>query len=160
MDRCNKKQACVTCAIFLFVILGCVFSILYLLINANQTKTVKPNKPTIVKPEPKPDVKPPCPCQVPCPKPKVPSSTRPKPNCCGPVKVLAFTSEWCGPCKEAKKKISSLVNNNINVQYVDIDKNPSMARKYTISLVPTFIFNKNGKEIKTNSVDDILMLSK
>ena len=58
------------------------------------------------------------------------------------VKVLAFTATWCGPCQRAHPILEEIKGLGFDVEFVDIDQNPEMAKHYGVQSIPTiFIFN-------------------
>jgi thiol-disulfide isomerase/thioredoxin len=123
--------------------------------NQDKQKVVKPSINVVT-----PAVAP-VPCPGPC-KPKLPepaAPVAPKPPCCGSVKVLAFTATWCGPCKAAKPSIAKAQERGLDIQVVDIDASPSLASKYNITSVPTFLVFQDGKESRTHDVSDISRLA-
>ena len=61
--------------------------------------------------------------------------------------LLYFTATWCGPCKKFRPLMENL-STQINVQFVDIDSNPTMARKYGVRNIPTTILVKDGIEVE------------
>lgn len=64
------------------------------------------------------------------------------------VRLIKFSAEWCGPCKEYKPVIDKVVKDlNLNMQEVDIDKNPSLANKFAIEGVPTTVFLDGDREV-------------
>lgn len=68
------------------------------------------------------------------------------------LKIIYFTAEWCGPCKQLKpimEEISS-ENNQIEIGRIDVDQLPDLTEKFAIMSVPTLIFIKNGKQILKN----------
>ena len=67
--------------------------------------------------------------------------------------VIDFFATWCGPCQMLSPIISEIskeYSNNIKVCKVNIDENQDLALKYNIMSVPTLIFLKNGKVVKTS----------
>ncbi|MEO5944199.1 MAG: thioredoxin [Ferruginibacter sp.] len=68
--------------------------------------------------------------------------------------IVDFFAEWCGPCKMMPpilKDLKSKVGDNAIILKMDIDKNPTYARKYNVQAVPTLIVFKEGKITWRNS---------
>jgi thioredoxin len=68
--------------------------------------------------------------------------------------VLDFYTTWCGPCKTMKPIIAELAQENPGVNFITIDaeKILSIAKRYTITGYPTFIFlNATGKQVTSFS---------
>jgi thiol-disulfide isomerase/thioredoxin len=63
--------------------------------------------------------------------------------------ILYFGAEWCPPCKAMKKMMKDTeVKKELqkfDLQMIDIDKNPAMAKKYNIKSIPTTIFPSKNK---------------
>ncbi len=61
--------------------------------------------------------------------------------------LIDFSAEWCQPCKmmgpildDVKKQLGR----SVRIIKIDIDKNPSIARKHQIQSVPTLMIMKRG----------------
>lgn len=66
--------------------------------------------------------------------------------------LIDFFATWCGPCKMLSPIISEIANeysNSVKVCKVNIDENQDLAIKYNISSVPTLIFLKDGRILKS-----------
>lgn len=64
-----------------------------------------------------------------------------------PGEVLFFNASWCGPCRQMKPIVGQLRRQGYRLRDIDVDKNRSLAQKYGISGIPTFVFIKNGAEV-------------
>ena len=66
--------------------------------------------------------------------------------------LIDFFATWCGPCKMLSPIISEIANeysNSIKVCKVNVDENQELAIQYNIVSIPTLMFFKNGKLLKT-----------
>lgn len=64
--------------------------------------------------------------------------------------IVDFWAAWCPPCKilgPIIEEISDDYDGKVIVCKVDVDKNQSLAQKYSIRSIPTVLFIKGG-EIK------------
>lgn len=68
------------------------------------------------------------------------------------VAFVDFYATWCGPCK-----MMSPIVDELSADYegkavfgkCDIDENMSIAQKYGVMSIPTFIIFKNGEPVQT-----------
>lgn len=65
-------------------------------------------------------------------------------------KLLELGSKTCIPCKTMAPIIDNLrktYRDTLNVQFIDVYENKSVAEKYSVDIIPTQIFfDKSGKE--------------
>jgi thioredoxin 1 len=65
------------------------------------------------------------------------------------MSIMYFSAAWCGPCKMFKpivQKVSQDVGTYVN--YVDVDQNPDLVKKHSISSVPTIVItDSNGNQV-------------
>lgn len=60
--------------------------------------------------------------------------------------LLDFTATWCGPCQQMSPIISQLQRQGYPVRKVDVDKERSLAERFNVTSMPTFILVVDGKE--------------
>lgn len=68
--------------------------------------------------------------------------------------LIDFFAEWCGPCvamKPVLEKLESEMKDSLSVKRVDVDQNEQMAAQYGVMGIPTFVIQKDGKEIARKS---------
>jgi len=66
------------------------------------------------------------------------------------LKVIKFSGEWCGPCKQLApifEQVKSTVD-GVSFQDVDVDVNSALAIQYKVRGVPTIIIEKDGHEVQ------------
>ena len=69
----------------------------------------------------------------------------------GPVAMVDFWAEWCGPCKMLSPAIEELAaqyEGRALVAKVNVDEEPDLARRFGIMSIPTVVFLKDGQEVE------------
>ncbi|KAJ6730633.1 THIOREDOXIN Y1 CHLOROPLASTIC [Salix viminalis] len=62
--------------------------------------------------------------------------------------LVDFYATWCGPCQfmaPILNEVSAVLEDTVQVVKIDTEKYPSIADKYRIEALPTFIIFKDGK---------------
>ena len=66
------------------------------------------------------------------------------------VKLLDFWAPWCGPChvmapvlEEIKKELAG----KVELEEINVDENPQKASEYGVMSIPTYVIEKDGKEV-------------
>jgi thioredoxin 1 len=57
-----------------------------------------------------------------------------------------FWATWCPPCKQMNPIIEDLMSEGYNVEKIDVDEKPEIQEKYGVMSIPTYVFEKDGKE--------------
>jgi len=69
-----------------------------------------------------------------------------------PIPVLVdFWGSWCIPSQmmmPVLDKLSEELDGKVKIRKLNVDQNPNMSDKYKILGCPTFVFFKEGKEVK------------
>ena len=68
----------------------------------------------------------------------------------GKLIIIDCFAKWCGPCKAIAPYVDQLegfYGNSILVGKVDVDECDIFTNKYNITLMPTFLFFKDGIEL-------------
>ena len=66
--------------------------------------------------------------------------------------LVDFYADWCGPCKMMGPIVSKLAQNfegKVKVGKINIDDEMSLAQKYRVMSIPTFIIFKKGEAVAT-----------
>lgn len=64
------------------------------------------------------------------------------------MKLVKFSADWCANCKLLTKLMDGM-DIPIEVQQVDVDKEPEIAQQYGIRGVPTLLLvDDEGKELR------------
>lgn len=76
-------------------------------------------------------------------------------------KVIVFTASWCVPCRAAKPILVRIEAAGVEVQVVDIDANPELARKYGVTSVPTYFVYVCGRKVaRTQDINVVVSLTR
>lgn len=64
--------------------------------------------------------------------------------------VIDFFATWCGPCKRIAPTFEKLASSLSSIVFlkVDVDESPQLVNEFDISSMPTFVFLKDGREVK------------
>jgi len=62
-------------------------------------------------------------------------------------KIYKFSATWCGPCKMLSKTLAT-IESPIEIEEIDIDKNPELTTQYKIRGVPTLVLIEDDLEVK------------
>ncbi len=66
------------------------------------------------------------------------------------VKVLDFWAEWCPPCKVMAPTVQELekeLAGKVEFVKVNVDEQGELTQKYGIMSIPSYIVEKDGKEV-------------
>lgn len=64
--------------------------------------------------------------------------------------LIDFYATWCGPCKAMSPIVESVgkeMQGQARVLKIDVDKNQSLANRFQIRAVPTFVIFKKGEMV-------------
>jgi len=79
---------------------------------------------------------------------------------CQRPKVLAFTASWCVPCQRAKPALVQIQAAGVDVEIIDIDAQPDLAKQYGVTSVPTFFVYVCGrKAVRTQDISVVVSLT-
>lgn len=63
--------------------------------------------------------------------------------------LVVFWAAWCGPCVDVKYlEEFELATPGTIVGRVNVEENPDLAANYSVVVVPTYIFFKQGQPVK------------
>jgi thioredoxin 1 len=66
------------------------------------------------------------------------------------VKLVDFWAVWCGPCKvmdPVLEEIEKELSGKFDMVKVNVDEEPEKASSYGVMGIPTYVIEKDGKEI-------------
>ncbi len=66
----------------------------------------------------------------------------------GDTVLLDFSAQWCGPCRMMEPTIGRLRDAGYPVRQVDVDRQPELARQFSVRPIPCFVLLVDGKEVQ------------
>lgn len=66
------------------------------------------------------------------------------------IKLLDFWAEWCGPCKFMAPIIEEIKKEKagkLEIEEINVDEKQDMAAQYQVMSIPTYVIEKDGKEV-------------
>lgn len=64
--------------------------------------------------------------------------------------LVDFFAEWCGPCQTMSpilKQVKDELQEKVAILKIDVDKNQTIASKFQVRGVPTFVLYNQGKQV-------------
>lgn len=68
------------------------------------------------------------------------------------IVIVDFHAEWCPPCKELGPILEAAVKENpdkVTLLKVDVDQNPELSKRFSITSIPAVYRFKDGKQTAT-----------
>jgi thioredoxin len=64
--------------------------------------------------------------------------------------IIDIYADWCGPCKALRPLLQEMCNkykDQVKFTKLNIDDQPTLARRYHVTAVPTLVFVKKGEVV-------------
>lgn len=62
--------------------------------------------------------------------------------------LVDFYANWCPPCRRGAPNINALAKEGRRVAVVNVDDNPTLARRFGVSSIPTLFVLRNGEVVQ------------
>lgn len=61
--------------------------------------------------------------------------------------LVDFWASWCGPCRMLAPVVAQIANarDDVKVGKINVDEQPELAARYSVSSIPTVLVFKDGK---------------
>ena len=66
------------------------------------------------------------------------------------VKLIDFWAPWCGPCRVMDPildEIKEELKGKFEFEAINVDEKPEVSSKYGVMGIPTYVIEKDGKEV-------------
>lgn len=66
------------------------------------------------------------------------------------TQILKFEADWCAPCRQMKpiySKVARDFSSDASFQSINVDRNPTLADRYSVRSLPTVVAVKDGRVV-------------
>lgn len=65
--------------------------------------------------------------------------------------LVDFYADWCGPCRMVSPIVEEIAKerDDIKVCKINVDREPSLAARFSVSSIPALMVFKNGKAVRS-----------
>jgi thiol-disulfide isomerase/thioredoxin len=78
-----------------------------------------------------------------------------EPVCIKP-ELIVFSADWCSACRQIAPQLEQLEKSGIKVTYINIDKEPQLAKKYGVTSLPTMLLRICGRVRRTQDINEAI----